>query len=303
TDASGTVTAHTNSRAAGLNLASRDYFLFHRNNPHSGFHLTAPFRGEASGQWVVIASRPIRNKSGSFMGIVVAVIDPTIFGAYWRQTADAGTTLSIYDTNNTLMLRSPFEEKAVGKSGWHQLSTLLHEQTASLKTFRASSPIDEESRIYAVGALPGYPNLRLLVGISETQLLQSWHAFAIISLALYLLIASALTALTFALLRQLRERLVLQRKAAELARYPLQNRNPVITVTPAGKKLFMNKAARQLLDAIKGPVEERLEQKLKFMAAETNPGITEFPLGTRVWSASYVPHAQDFCDIYLTDVT
>ena len=303
TDANGMTTAHTNSNAAAPNLSSRDYFLFHRNNPNSGFHLTGPFRGEASGQWVIIASRPIRTTSGRFMGIVAAVIDPTIFGAYWRQTADAGTTLSIYDTNDTLMLRSPFLENAVGRSDLHKLSTHLLDQAASPKTFRAASLIDEENRIYAVGVLPGYPYLRLLVGISESQLLKNWHAFAIISLALYLLIASGLTALTFALLRQLRERLVLQRKSAELARYPLQNLNPVMTVTPDGKKLFMNKAARQLHETIKGPVAEKLEQQLRHMAGETAPGLTEFALGTKVWSASYVPHAPDFCDIYLTDIT
>ena len=235
TDASGMVTAHTNSRAAGLNLASRDYFLSHRNNPNSGFHLTGPFRGEASGQWVIIASRPIRTTSGRFMGIVAAVIDPAIFGAYWRQTADAGITLSIYDKNDTLMLRSPFLENALSRSDLHKPSTQLFDQAASPQSFRTASPIDAEDRIYAIGVLSGYPDLRLLVGISESQLLKTWNAFAIISLALYLLIASGLTALTFALLRQLRERLILQRKAAELARYPLQNLNPVLTVTPAGK--------------------------------------------------------------------
>lgn len=302
TDASGAVTAHTNSRAAGLNLSLRDYFLLHRNNPHSGFHLTGPFRGEASGQWVVVASRPIRTPSGRFMGIVAAVIDPIIFGAYWRP-ADAGTTLSIIDANDTLMLRSPFLDNAVGRSDWHRHSTRLRDQTESPKTFRAASPIDEENRIYAVGVVPGYPNLRLQVGLSEAKLLESWSAFAVVSMAIYLLVASGLTALTFALLRQLRERLVLQRKAAELARYPLQNRNPVVTVTPGGKKLFMNKAAAQLHDFIKGPVAEKLEQQLGRMAGETVPGITEFTLGTQVWSASYVPHAPDFCDIYLTDIT
>ncbi len=74
-------------------------------------------------------------------------------------------------------------------------------------------------------------------------------------------------------------------------------------VTPAGKKLFMNKAAQQLIKSIKGRVAERLEQQLKTMAAETAPGLTEFALGARIWSVSYVPHAPDFCDFYMTDIT
>jgi PAS domain S-box-containing protein len=134
-------------------------------------------------------------------------------------------------------------------------------------------------------------------------LLESWFAFAVTSLTIYLLVVSGLTALTFALLRQLRERLILQRKAAELARYPLQNRNPVLTVTQSGKKLFLNNAARQLLQSVKGKPAEVLEQELVAIAVEKNPGLREFAIGTQIWSASFVPHPPDFCDIYLTDVT
>lgn len=303
TDADGKVTAHTNPAAARLDLAAREYFQFHRDNPSSGFHLSGPFIGNASERALLIASRPIRLTSGKFAGIVVAVIDPAIFGAYWRQTTDTGTTLSVYDMKDTLLLRSPYREDAIGRADWHTLALPLDKPDGTPVSFRATSPIDDESRVYAAGSVPGYPKLRLIVGLSKSQLLESWLAFAVTSLALYLLVASGLTALTFALLRQLRERLVLQRKAAELARYPLQNRNPVMTVTPTGKKLFMNKAARQLIESIKGQVAERLEQKLKAMAAETDPGLSEFTLGTHIWTASYVPHAPDYCDIYLTDVT
>jgi|GEM_PF-1444884 len=302
-DASGKITAHTDSAAAKLDLSSRDYFRFHRDNPGSGFHLSSPIRGEASDRWLIIASRPIRSTDGRFMGIVAAVIDPAVFGAYWRQTAGDNTTLQIYNTNGTLLLRSPYNEAAIGRPDQAPLPVSPQELDDNTLTFHATNPVDGEKRVYAGGVVTGYPKLRLLVGLSQSQLLDSWHAFAIICLAIYLLVASGLTALTFALLRQLRERLVLQRKAAELARYPLQNRNPVLTVTPAGKKLFVNKATQKLLTAIKGEIAERLEQQLKSMAIEPEPGVKEFAIGTRIWSASYVPHPPDFCDIYLTDVT
>jgi PAS domain S-box-containing protein len=303
TDASGKVIAHTNTAAVNLDFASRSYFKFHRDNPDSGFHLSEPFIGTAVVRALIIASRPIHTPSGKFSGVVTAVIDPAIFGAYWRQSSDSDTTISVYDSNDKLLLRSPYRETAIGHADWQPLSALSEVKEGNSKAFRATSPVDGVDRVYGAGAIPGYPKLRLIVGLNQSQLLESWLAFAVTSLSLYLLVASGLTALTFALLRQLRERLVLQRKAAELARYPLQNRNPVLTVTPAGKKLFMNKAARQLIEAIKGPAVERLEQQLRTMAAETAPGLTEFALGTHIWSASYVPHAPDFCDIYMTDVT
>jgi PAS domain S-box-containing protein len=303
TDASGKVIAHTNPGAVNLDFASRSYFKFHRDNPGSGFHLSEPFIGTAVPRALIIASRPIHTPSGKFSGAVTAVIDPAIFGAYWRQSSDSDTTISVYDNNDKLLLRSPYMETAIGHADWKPLSALSEVKEGNSKAFRATSPVDGVDRVYGAGTIPGYPKLRLVVGLNQSQMLESWFAFAVTSLTIYLLVASGLAALTFALLRQLRERLILQRKAAELARYPLQNRNPVLTVTPGGKKLFLNNAARQLLQAVKGKPAEVLEQELLAIAVEKNPGLREFAIGTHIWSASFVPHPPDFCDIYLTDVT
>ena len=236
TDASGKVIAHTNTAAVNLDFASRSYFKFHRDNPDSSFHLSEPFIGTAVARTLIIASRPIHTPSGKFSGVVTAVIDPAIFGAYWRQSSDSDTTISVYDSNDKLLLRSPYVETAIGHADWQPLSALSEVKEGNSIAFRATSPVDGVDRVYGAGAIPGYPKLRLIVGLNKSQMLESWLAFAVTSLSIYLLVASGLAALTFALLRQLRERLILQRKAAELARYPLQNRNPVMTVTPSGKK-------------------------------------------------------------------
>lgn len=303
TDAAGKTIYQTNSRAATLDRSSRDYFLHHKNAPDSGFYLSAPLRGEASGRWLIMASRPIRSGSGQFMGIVVAVIDPVIFGAYWREITSIGTTISIHQSDGILLLRSPYREEAIGQSDRHDLSIMAHSTGPEQQVFREKSLIDSENRIYAFGTVPGYPHLRMLIGLSEAELLQSWRAFALISLAIYLLVASGLAALTFALLRQLRERLVMQRKAAELARYPLQTPNPVLTVTSTGKRLFMNKAALQLVNSVHDSTAAQFDREIQAIANESIPGNREFAIGTRIMSASFVPHAPDYWDIYLTDVT
>jgi PAS domain S-box-containing protein len=303
TNAAGQTIHHTDPRAARLDLSTRDYFLHHIHNPDSGFFLSAPLRGEASGRWLIIASRPIRSPSGQFMGIVAAVIDPAIFSAYWRQTTAAGSTISILQADGRLLLRSPYREDIISRVVLPEPDETPESSGPASEIFRGTSAIDDTDRVYARGPVPGYPKLQLMVGLAESGLLQSWRAFAIVSLAIYLLVAGGLAALTFALLAQLRERLVLQRKAAELARYPLQNRNAVITVSPAGKKLFMNNAARELVDSTQGMDRTLLDQLFRAMAAESVPGIREFAIGTRIFSASYVPHPPEYCDVYLTDVT
>lgn len=300
TDAAGRTIYQTNSRAATLDRSSRDYFLHHRNDPDSGFYLSAPLRGKVSGRWLIMASRPIRSSSGQFMGIVVAVIDPVVFGAYWREITSISTTISLHQSDGILLLRSPYREEAIDQ---HYLSIMARGAGPGQQVFREKGLIDSENRIHAFGMVPGYPHLRLLIGLSETQLLQSWRAFALISLVIYLLVASGLAALTFALLRQLRERLVMQRKAAELARYPLQTLNPVMTVTSTGKKLFMNKAALQLVNSVHDSTAAQLDHEIQVMVNESIPGNREFAIGTRIMSASFVPHAPDYWDIYLTDVT
>ena len=110
--------------------------------------------------------------------------------------------------------------------------------------------------------------------------------------------------LAFILMRQIHKRLLLQRRIAELAHYPLQNRDPVLTVGPDGRTLFRNAAADNLILGTKGtPAGKQLDDFLRDAALGKNRMLREFPIGERLFSASCTPRTPTHCDIYLTDIT
>jgi len=124
------------------------------------------------------------------------------------------------------------------------------------------------------------------------------------SIGAFCIFAGVIAVFGLLMQRQMRARLASQRSAAELARYPLQNRNPVLTVARDGKRLFMNDATRKMIESSRDSgTGAQLEAALTSIAAADEAGNREFSLGESVISASFVPHRTGYCDIYLTDIT
>jgi diguanylate cyclase (GGDEF)-like protein/PAS domain S-box-containing protein len=61
------------------NLADREYFRFHRDNPLGGLRIDAPVLGRISGKVAVVLSRRINKPDGSFGGVATIGVDPGYF--------------------------------------------------------------------------------------------------------------------------------------------------------------------------------------------------------------------------------
>lgn len=303
-DSDGRLIHDSDPNAPGIDFSGRDYFRHHRDNPDSGFFIGDPLRSLTTGTWFVSASRPLRDRDGRFLGAVVAALDAERFGEYWKMPGlDRGGSIALFRNDGILLMRSPHVGDNIGKSFLHTMAWRELVPREDSGVYRATSSIDRKARIFGFGRVPGNPSLLVFVGISEYQLLSAWRRLAAISIGTLLIIIGVVVTLAFILLRQLRMRIQSQKKAAELARYPLQNRNPVLSVSHSGERLFINDAARRLLRSTRGtPEAQQLDSAIQAIAAESGPGSREFVVGTQTYSASYVPHA-DFCDIYLMDVT
>jgi PAS domain-containing protein len=304
-DERGVMTHNTDGRASGGDFSGRDYFRHHRDNAQSGFFISNPQRSMFTNNWFIAASHAVRGPAGEFRGVVLAVLELEYFGRYWQLPAfGKDFSVALFRNDGTLLMRSPYNEEAIGKSYrhayvWHEL---MPKQDAG--AYRASSAIDDVSKIFAFGRVQEYPGFTVIVGISESYLLQQWRIFAAISLGAFLIFIGAVLVFVFVLLRQLHARLASQRHAATLARYPLQNLNPVMTVARDGTRLFMNDAARSLVKSTRGSIAAgQLDAAVRAMAAETAAGTREIALGPRLWSASYAPQPAGHCDLYLTDIT
>lgn len=304
-DHNGRMIHDTDRGVLGIDLSKRDYFLHHRSAKKPGFLVGDPLRSVTTGTWFVSASHPVFAANGEFRGVVVAALDVSRFSTYWKLPGlDKNGSIALFRDNGMLLMRSPNIAENIGKSYrqttvWQQLVPLNENGI-----YRGTSNVDGEQRIFGFGSVPDYPYLKVFVGISEQHLLASWRRFAAISVGAFLMVAGLSSVMVFILLRQLRMRIQSQKKAADLARYPLQNRNPVLSVSPSGARLFMNDAARLLLQSTRGhATAQQLDQAIQGMAAERNPGSREFSVGSQVYSASFVPHPPDCCDIYLMDIS
>ncbi len=303
-DSSGRLIHDSDRNIPGIDFSERDYFRHHRDNPGSGYLIGAPLRSLTTGTWFVSASRAVRNTEGEFLGVVVAALDAEQFGQYWQLPGlEQGGSIALFRDDGVLLMRSPHVDDDIGKSFLHTPAWRERVPREVAGVYRAASSIDRTARIFGFGRVPGHPGLLVFVGISEHQLLSAWRRLAAISIGSLLIIIGVVVTLAFILLRQLRMRIESQKKAAELARYPLQNRNPILSVSHSGERLFLNEAARQLIQSTRGTHEaQQLDAAIQTIAAERGPGGREFVVGTRTYSASYVPHA-DSCDIYLMDIT
>lgn len=296
---------HDSDRGApGTDFSSRDYFRHHRDSGNSGFFIGEPLRSLSTDTWFISASHPVRAADGRLLGVVVAAIGMERFARFWQLPGlDNNSSIAVFRSDGTLLMRSPHAGEQIGKSFsdagfWRER---VSGQDRGL--YHGASGIDGQTRIFGFGRVPGYPQLLVFVGISEDHLLSPWRRLAAISVGSFLIFAGLVLILAFILLRQLRMRIQSQKRAAELARYPLQNRNPVFSVSHRGERLFMNDAARRLFQEHRGSAEaQQLDTVIQEIAAANASGSREFTMGARSYSASFVSHA-DCCDVYLMETT
>lgn len=303
-DERGRMTYNSDGRTSANDFSGREYFRHHRDHLQSGFHISNPLRSVFTNTWFIAASHAVRGPAGEFRGVVIAVLDLERFGRYWQVPGfGENENITLFRNDGSLLLRSPHREEAPGRLDKRVLKWLELLPTHPAGVYRTRSAIDGLDKIFAYGRVQEYPEFVVVFGIPHRHLLRQWQSFAAMSLGAFVIFAGVVAVFTFILLRQLRARLASQRSAAELARYPLQNRNPIITVARNGTRLFMNDAARALIKSVHGSAAGQLDAAMQAMVAETAAGTREFTVGNRLWSASYTPQPAGHCDLYLIDIT
>ena len=70
-----------------FNVADREYFLTQKVNQEDVLEVAAPIESRVTGKWVVPLTRRITNKDGSFGGLIVMTVDPTLFTEPFEKTS------------------------------------------------------------------------------------------------------------------------------------------------------------------------------------------------------------------------
>ena len=209
--------------APPINLADRDYYQAHRDNPHEAFFISTPVKNKGNGAWVFYLSRRLNDTSGRFVGLVLVGISVQNFTEFYERLGKSlgvGAAITLYRRDFTTFTHWPRAEEFIGKKNLTGTSNYVIE---TLK--KTDDVVYNEgprfwqggvavSRLGAVRLLDRFP---LIVNLTVTDdlFLRSWrHARTLIIVIASGSIITLLVA-AFIMIRIVRER----EKGASLLRH------------------------------------------------------------------------------------
>ncbi|RAS28499.1 MULTISPECIES: sensor domain-containing diguanylate cyclase [unclassified Pseudomonas] len=193
------------------NNADRDYFIFHRNHTDRSVHIGSVVRSRTTGDLVIPISRRLDNRDGSFAGVLLGTIKVDWFVRYYGNfKIDERGALVLAKRDGTILVRRPFVAKVVGRSLANSEVFRNHLPYTNEGLAEAVAVIDGTPRLYAYRALSSYP-LVVEAGLSRESIIAPWRHDVIKSVAVLLLLLVGLAAFGWVVLRQVRERIAIER--------------------------------------------------------------------------------------------
>ncbi|MBV8915764.1 MAG: hypothetical protein JOZ05_22345, partial [Acetobacteraceae bacterium] len=179
-----------------LNMADRDYFRAHMEDPDVGLYVSRPFRSRLRGSDLSIAlSRRLPDRDGQFQGVVIGALRLAYLQHLFAQL-DTGTkgSITLIRTDGRLLAREPLEmtdlERDVRGS-----EVFKRFQLADAGSFVAPSETDGTQRLFTYRHVRGLP-LILAVNVAADEILEPWRRRSImIGSLLAVLCAATITML------------------------------------------------------------------------------------------------------------
>lgn len=187
-DNQGYMISSTRSFPAPLvNIAERDYFQRHKNNPETGVFISTSVRNKVTGKWTFYITKRLTGSDGEFIGVVVLGISPDFLARFYEKISDAErTSITLLRDDFTILARWPEQDNLMGKKNLTGSTFfMVHEQKKKSGVVissieRMSSGGKKESRIAAVQVLDKYP-LIINFTISENLYLEQWRNASLIT--------------------------------------------------------------------------------------------------------------------------
>lgn len=227
---------------------AQDYVQLFAAQPGLGFYIGLPHRSGAAGEWLIQAVRPIRDHAGAPTGFVVAVFDPRYFDAIWAPIdLDSEGTIVLLRRDGSMLLRVPYTESVMGKNFGHLpvFRTLLPASPSG--NYRDRSVVDGVPRLFSYNTLSAHPDLVIIVGRTESQILTRWWQWVAVVLWVWGIACVVIVALGLFLARA-RQRIEQEkRKVIEGGKrfQTLFNEAPdaILATAPDGRILAANPAS------------------------------------------------------------
>ena len=298
-DQDGKVIQESGTGSFGHDLSAQAFFVHHIKNTTTEIFLSKTAASRGIDEPLVCASRGIWAEDGEFRGAVCAVLTPTQFLNFWQLPLDEKTVeVALLNRQNEWLLNSPAIQDIV---------TPMLNSTALATDENAITTIEDangKSSLVAIASIAEFPDLRAVVQIPLLDRIEVWRVFSNSSLAINFGIMIVLFGILYLLLRQFRKSEALERSVIALARYPMNNINPVLTISAAGEFEFLNPAAVRLMDSLADThALDQLKQELLNLSKGSSSGLSDLSIDNMVLQVSTVIKDAGDCDFYLTDVT
>lgn len=198
--------------APKINLADRDYFHAHLNDPTLGVYFSKPVRNKDDNQWTFYLSRRLSTPSGKLIGLVLVGFSSSSLSEFYRKISLGDeATVSLYRRDFTLLARWPRADELMGKANLggssHQVIEQMQQRAGVIVTSlpRMAAGGREVLRMGAPRLVGNYP-LIINITITDELFLARWRQFSALRLLLAGLTLGAIALATVVLFRVLRRR-------------------------------------------------------------------------------------------------
>ena len=195
------------------NRADEEYFKVHRDQPDAGLFVSRPMLHRSA--YVIVLSRRITGRDGSFLGVVAGSIRFSYFHELIsRLHLDADDIITVLRRDGTIIMRTPFDLDVIGKNikTAPGLDRVLSEPAGS---YSRPSVVDGVMRLFVWrnGSSP----LVVQVGKTWTSILSLWRTEATRIGAILMALISFVLGVTLFLAREIGRRAKAEDRLEELA--------------------------------------------------------------------------------------
>ena len=199
---------------APVDLSDRDFFKA-QVEQDAGLFIGAPAISRNNSAWFIGASRRLTTADGRFDGVLVAIVEPQRFRAFYKalHPGERGA-VTLLRLDGALIVNEPFEEEMLSRSYADIPLFRTHLPEAPAGRFRQVASTDGVERTFSYRRVEGLP-LVVVVGSAVQDTLADWWIDARRQALVWLLCAAGLSALIVLALRRGMERARALRALAE----------------------------------------------------------------------------------------